>query len=91
MTKAEKIFNERIMGMMVDNQCTMKEALEWDFEAFEFNIQNMDRDLLKDEFMFYMFKNGISVDSELVPFYTSVILGEQDYGLRKDKVKTGKK
>lgn len=87
MSKAESIFNERIIGMMRDNQCTMKEALEWDFEAFEFKLQNMDRDLLRDEFVFYLVKNGIAVDSQLVTFYTSIILGGQDFGLRKDKVK----
>lgn len=87
MNDPEKMFNQRIVDMMMDNQCTMREALEWDFESFEFDIRGMDRDMLKDEFMFYLAKNMIPLDSELIPFYTSIILGDQDFGLRKDKVK----
>ena len=47
MTGPETLFADRILGMMEDNQCTMKEALEWDFESFGFDIRNMDRDLLQ--------------------------------------------
>lgn len=83
----ENVFNKRIMDMMSEYQCTMREALEWDFEGFEFDLRGMDKDLLKDEFKFYMVKNYIPLNSDLIPFYTSIILGEQDFGLKKDKVK----
>lgn len=83
----ESVFNKRIIDMMREYKCTMKEALEWDFEGFEFDIRNMDKDLLKDEFNFYLIKNGISYDSDLIPFYTSIILGEQNFRLKKITVK----
>jgi hypothetical protein len=87
MTKAENVFANRILDMMEDNNCTMKEALEWDFEAFDFDIRGMDQDLLEDEFNFYLVKNGVT-NQNIIKFYTEVISGQtQDFGLRKEKVK----
>lgn len=78
-TESEKTFHTRIMGMMQDYNCSMSTALEWDFEAFEFNISWMDTDTLRDEFIFYLTLNGIKLDSPILQFYTGVILGEYDY------------
>lgn len=86
MSKTEEVFTDRIFEMMKDNSCTMKEALEWDFEAFDFDIRGMDADLLEDEFNFYLAKNGV-YNREVVAFYTDVMCSKvADYGLRKRKV-----
>ena len=87
MTDNETKFSMRIMGMMQDYQCTMQEALIWDFESFEFDIRKMGRDLLKDKFQFYLLLNGIDPNSDLIPFYTDIILGIQNFAFRKAKVK----
>lgn len=87
MSKTEKVFADRILDMMEDNSCTMKEALEWDFEAFDFDIRGMDADLLEDEFNFYLAKNGV-YGRGIVEFYTDVMCHKkQDFALRKVSAK----
>jgi hypothetical protein len=87
MTKTENVFANRILDMMEDNSCTMKEALEWDFEAFDFDIRGMGADLLKDEFNFYLAKNGV-YNRGIVEFYTDVMCHKtQDFALRKVSAK----
>lgn len=87
MSTPESQFNTRILGMMKDYQCTMQEALTWDFESFEFDIRGMSVELLTDEFHFYLVNNGLDPMGDSITFYTNIILGKQNFVLKKAKVK----
>lgn len=87
MTNPESQFHARILGMMKDYQCTMQEALSWDFEGFEFDMRNMSKELLIDEFHFYLVNNGFDPMSDSITFYTDIILGKHNFVLKKAKVK----
>lgn len=85
MTEAERIFSTRIMGMMEDYQCTMQEALVWDFDSMIY--REMAAGSIVDEFRSYLTMNGIDLSSEVAAFYADIFLGLQNYALRKVKVK----
>lgn len=79
-------FSSRIIGMMRDNQCTMVEALLWDFESFGYNASedyyNHGSAYIESNFLKYLQDNGVNEATR--SFYLHVFMGrEPDYGLRR--------
>lgn len=81
-------FMNRIMGMMIDHQISMSEALLWDFESFGFTTSLVyDKFGMKgveNRFRTYLLRNGL-VGGQ-ADFYTDIFLGrENDRVLRRTK------
>ena len=72
----------RILDMMNDYSCSMKEALEWDIESFEYDLRGLNKQSLKVVTQLYLLRNGYELCNDHIEFYTSVMLGTNNFVLK---------
>lgn len=80
MSGSLETFNERIIGMMADNNISMSDALTWDFEGFEYDIPSLYKkggeELVEAKFEIYLVRNGLSIKDG--KFYLDIFMGRTE-------------
>lgn len=83
----DNTFTNRILGMMMDYDASMSDALLWDYEGFGYNIKYIYKNFgemgVENSFRTYLSNNGVK---ENVEFYADIFMGrDDDRILRKNK------
>lgn len=72
-------FTNRILGMMVDYEASMGEALLWDYESFGYKVSHIYKSFgeagIENSFRAYLSQNGVT---DSVDFYTDIFMGRDD-------------
>ena len=82
---ALNIFGWRITSMMKDYDISMSKALMWDFEGFGYDVKSCFHEgTLEDDFMFYLWQNGV-IELKEGELFLNVFLGKtEDMIIRKE-------
>jgi len=81
---AARDYKNRIMGMMIDYQLTMREAIERDFEGFGLFWDHLEEDEKETELQIYLLNNGLHQDQ--MQLYIQLMLEQiDDFVLTKNK------
>lgn len=72
-------FTNRILGMMMDHEASMGEALLWDYEGFGYKADYIYEKFgemgIENSFRTYLSHNGVT---DSVEFYTNIFMGRDD-------------
>lgn len=76
-----KVLNERIIGMMIDYNISMVDAMAWDFESFGRSIKELyeigGEGYVEYEFEHYLWQNHIR-KGDNIKFYSDVFMGRRN-------------
>lgn len=73
-------FSGRLVGMMTDYTISLSKALEWDFESFGFNIEELfahgGDGYIQYQFGYYLYQNGISKHDN-TKYFEDIFMGRK--------------
>ena len=74
------LYLEHIIGMMADNKCSMKTAMNWDMETYDINLSSRDNTYIYRELKHYF--NSYGMCDEHADSFITMFMDSKDYTLK---------